>query len=202
MLQGRCIFLRIEPLRAYLWEKFLEFKSKRSPHLVYAFTQYGFDPEQGVSSDFENRFEEMIDRYSGVVLRHELAEAMEDAPEWQDMLVNIGDRDAEFLMRALKDLISDTSDHGPLKKIIEEKDRGALGLYVALIEGYRRSMYPEIREAFNEFTRCEDWGLMEAARKAGYERFFSLRTSVLKAFRTVMGKERLQQEIKKLLSSQ
>ncbi len=81
------------------------------------------------------------------------------------------------------------------------KDTGALGLYVALIEGYRKSMYPEIRVAFNEFTLCEDWGLVEAARKSGCEKFLSLRTGVLKAFRAGMEKERLPQEIKELLSS-
>ena len=48
---------------------------------------------------------------------------------------------------------------------------------------------------------CEDWGLVEAARKSGYEKFLSLRTGVLKAFRAGMEKERLLQEIKELLSS-
>lgn len=200
MLQGRCIFLRIEPLKAYLWEKFLEFKAKRSPHLSYAFSHYGFSPEQPLNGDFADRFDQMVGGFSAVVLRHELAEAMEDVPDWQDMLVKVGDRDAEFLMRALKDLIADTSGHGPLKKIIDEKNKGALGLFVALVEGYRKSMYPEIRTAFAEFAGSGEWDVIEAARKAGYERFTSLRQGVFKTFETAR-KERLAQEVKALLAS-
>ncbi len=202
MLQGRCIFLRLEPLRMFLWGKYLEFKSKRSPSLDYAFRHYGVNPAHDDGGDPEKALEEMVDGYSGIVLFHELAEAMEDLPEWPDMLVNLGDRDTEFLLRALKDLIADTSDHGPIRKIIENEDKGAIGLYVALAEGYRKTMYPEMNEAFEKFILDEDWRVLEAARESGHRKFLSLREAAMKTYKTGLEKQTVLREIKGLLSAQ
>ncbi len=200
MVQGRCIFLRREPLRTYLWEKFLESRAKKSPYLDYAFQHYEFSPGQNRDAEFEKSFHELVGKYSAIVLYHELAEAMEDVPEWPDLLAKAGDRDVELLMRALKDLISDTSGSGPLKKIFREKDRGALGLYTGLIDGYRRSMYPEIRKAFQEFLLHEEWQTIENAREAGYTKFIALRERILASYRTGRNKESLMLEIKELLA--
>ncbi len=200
MVQGRCIFLRLEPLQAFLWEKFLESGAKKNLYLDYGFQHYGFSPGQNRDAGFEKDFKEMVRNYSDVVLHHELAEAMEDVPEWPDILTKAGDRDTELLIRALKDLISDTSGHGPLKKIILTKDRGALGLYTGLIDGYRKGMYPEIRQAFQKFVLHEEWQIMEAAREAGYSKFIALREKVLASYKAGRSKESLSREVKALLS--
>lgn len=200
MLQGRCIFLRIEPLKTLLWQKYSECMSRQNPCLEYAFSHYGIRPGQDMNDGFERKFEDMAVHYSDVILYHELAEALEDVPEWHDMLVKIGDRNAEFMLRALKDLISDTSEYGPLKNLIDNKNRVGLSLYVALIEGYRKSMYPQIKESFGEFTRSEDWRLIEDARAAGYREFTLIREKILEDYKTGSDREHLSDRIAKLIS--
>ena len=48
----------------------------------------------------------MTDRYSGIVLCHEIAEFKEALPLWNDILAAAGDRMNEHYLRAMKDLIA------------------------------------------------------------------------------------------------
>jgi hypothetical protein len=190
MLQGKSIFLRIEPLTMLLLYKFSELNARRVSALEDAFSRYGFHHRQIIDDTFTKKLELMAERYSEVLLSHEVAEAMEDIPEWKDILSCLaGDRKAEHYLRALKDLIADTSDHGPYRRIIETRDRGALGLSIALTEGFRRVLYPEMKNAHQEFLGSENWSLIEDARKTGYARFLSQRNAIINLFRTSSGSE-------------
>ncbi len=190
MLQGRSIFLRIEPLTMLLLYKFSELNTRRVSALEDAFSHYGLHQRQLIDDIFKQKLELMAERYSEVLLSHEVAEAMEDVPEWKDILSSLsGDRKAEHYIRAVKDLIADMSLHGPYRRIIGAKDRGALALSIALTEGFRRVLYPEMKNAYQEFVRSEDWGLIEEARGKGYSQFLSQRSAVISLFRTSRGSE-------------
>ncbi len=179
MLQGRCIFLRREPLKALLWEKLSELTSGRASALELAFLQFGFRPGQAVDHAVEQKLDAMAAIYCDVLLYHELAESMEDVPEWSDIVSLAGDRNAEHYVRAIKDLIADTSDFGPFRMIVEEKDRTALSLFIGLTEGHRKVLFPEIGEAYREFLSTGNWESLERTRKAGYARFQTKREIVL-----------------------
>ena len=101
----------------------------------------------------------------------------------------------------MKDLVADTSDRGPLRKIIEDRDRGALGLTLALTEGYRKILYPEIKAAYADLSLHQDWTVIERARKTGYGRFRSRRDEIVALFRSGKEKEEFMGEVKKLISS-
>jgi hypothetical protein len=190
MLQGKSIFLRLEPLTMLLMYKFSELNVRRVSALEDAFSHYGFRHRQIIDDIFGKKLEGMAERYADVLLRHEVAEAKENAPEWQDILSSLdGDRKAEHYLRAIKDLIADTSEHGPYKKIIDTKDRGALSLSIALMEGFRRVLYPEMKHAHEEFLSNENWDLIEEARKAGYTRFLSQRNMLVGLYRASAGRE-------------
>jgi hypothetical protein len=182
MLRERSIFLRLEPLKALLWDKFTELRPDRGPALSNAFRAYGITPGQPVSDDFTGQFEQMVINYSGVLLRHELAESQEAVPQWKELLTQAGDRNTEHFLRAVKDLVADTSDTGPFRSIVETRDRGALGLSVGLMDGYRRLLFPEVREAYRRFLRDEAWEAVEDARRKGYSRFLSLRQRIIELF--------------------
>jgi len=110
MLREHSIFLRLEPLKALLWDKFTELRPDRGPALTDAFGAYGITPGQPFGDDFTRRFEQMVLNYSGVLLRHELAESKEAVPQWKELLTQAGDRNTEHFLRAVKDLVADTSD--------------------------------------------------------------------------------------------
>ncbi len=201
MLQGKSIFLRLEPLMMLLLYKFSELNARHISALEDAFKQYGFQHRQIIDKTFEKRIEEMAERYAGVLLCHEIAESREDIPEWKDLLSEAGDRKTEHYLRAMKDLIADTSDHGPYKRIIDTRDRGALSLTIALMEGYRRVLYPEIQRAYNEFSRQGDWSAIERSRRAGYERFRAHRDAIVDLYLGSRGKDDFDRKIRERLKT-
>jgi hypothetical protein len=183
MLQGNAVFLRREPLSVLLLYKFSEMNAKPNAALEDAFAHYGFRDRQLVDDLFGKRIEELADRYAELIILHEIAEFREELPEWKDLLAASGDRMNEHYLRAVKDLIADASEHGPLKRIFDTKDRGALGLSVAFMEGFRRALFPELRDAYSEFLRNGDWDVIEKARETGYARFVSERERIVSMYK-------------------
>ncbi len=202
MLQEKTVFLRLEPLIMLLLYKHSELNTRQVSALEDAFAHYGFPHRQIIDITFEQRIMEMAERYAEILLAHELAEDAEEVPEWKEVLsLAAGDRQAEHYLRAVKDLVADTSDRGPFKKIIEGRDRGALGLTIALTEGYRKVLYPEMKTAYADFSLHHDWKAVEQARRTGYERFLSKRDEIVRLFRSGRGKEEFLGELKKLISA-
>lgn len=200
LLQGKQIFLRLEPLRALLWDKFLESKAKNNPLLEYAFSQYGFNREQAVDREFERKFEELTDRYSHVVLYHEIGEIMEEFPGWSEMVYEANSKDTEFFLRALKDMLADTSGHGPLKRSIDNKDQANLGLSIALLDRYKAKMHLPIRSAFEKFIQDGDLSPVNEARKKVYARLALLRDELVEAYMDRKEKDGLLNKILELKS--
>jgi hypothetical protein len=199
MLQEKSIYLRLEPLTMLLLYKASELNAKGTSALGDAFAQYGFRQRQIVDETFEKRLGEMAEHYSEILLYHEIAEAREEVPEWKDLLSRAGDRNVEHYLRALKDLIADTSDHGPYKRIVDTQDRGALSLTIALMEGYRRVIFPEMQKAYNEFSLHGDWSAIERTRRSGYDRFRSQRDAVVDLYRESSGNDDFTRKIRERL---
>ena len=183
LMQGRDIFLRFEPLKMLLWDKYQEAQAKNNRALEYGFTEYGFAPGLALDGDFEARFDELTRAYAGIVLDHEIGESVEDVPEWGELLMQADDKQSEFFLRAVKDLIADTSDCGPIKRTIKEKNKGDLSFCIALIDRFRLKMYPELRQAFDVFAGNEDWQLVEDARRIVYARMLRLRDELVEIFK-------------------
>jgi len=199
MLQGKSIYLRLEPLTMLLLYKASELNAGSISALEDAFARYGVQNRQIIDEIFEKRIGKMAEQYSEILLCHEIAEALEEAPEWKDLLSQAGDRNVEHYLRAMKDLIADTSDHGPYKRIVDTQDRGALSLTIALMEGYRRVIYPEMQKAYNDFSRHGDWSAIERSRRAGYERFRSQRDAVVELYHVSGGKDDFTKKIRECL---
>jgi hypothetical protein len=189
MLQGRSIFLRLEPLTVLLWDKFQESKARPGSPLGRAFSRYGLVEHSSPGGEFRDKLLHIAERYATVLTRHELAESMEEVPVWKDILATAGDRDVEHFVRAVKDLIADTSAHGPFKQIIERRDRAGLGLSLALMDGFRRLLFPELRKASERPDGQEDWPSLDDVRKAGYGKFLSLREEIIGLYRSSGGRE-------------
>lgn len=182
MIRERSIFLRLEPLKALLWDKFTETRAGRGPALGEAFRSYGLEPGQAIDAGFAHKLDRMALAYSRVLLRHELAESREAVPEWKELLMRAGDRKIEHFLRSVQDLVADTSETGPVRTIRETRDRGSLGLFIGLLDGYRRVLFPEIRDAYGRFLKDGAWEPIEGARRSGRERFLAVRRQVLDLF--------------------
>jgi hypothetical protein len=196
MLQEKSIYLRLEPLTMLLLYKVSERNARSVSALEDAFAQYGFQHRQIIDETFEKRLGEMAEQYSEILLCHEIAEALEEVPEWKIIISRAGDRKVEHYLRAIKDLIADTSDHGPYKRIVDLQDRGALSLSIALIDGYRLVMYPEMQNAYNEFSRYGNWSAIDQSRRAGYEHFRAQRDAIVELFHVSGGKDDFTKKIR------
>lgn len=199
MLQDRCIFIRLEPLTVLLWEKYQESRSRPGSALARAFTRYGLEGNSLPGAGFRATLHHMAEQEAALLLRHELAESLEGVPEWKDILADAGDRNVEHFVRAVKDLIADTSAKGPLRRIIETRDEAGLSLALALLDGYRRLLFPGLREAAEQLFRDGDWEALDAAREAGYGRFLSLRQDIIGRYRSGRGKEEFARSMRSLI---
>lgn len=189
MLQGREIFIRLEQIVSILWEMFLELRCKKNGFFEDIFSGVEIKPQDDVNAELEKKLENLALRYSEIVLNHELAEAYEAADEWTNIIFQIEDRKAEYFLRGLKDMLADTSEYGPIKKVIDMEDRGGLGFYISLAEIFHKAVYPELKEAFCSFTLNGDWGILEDARKRVYSKCSSLRQKIFGVHRTSKNKE-------------
>lgn len=187
MLQGRCIFIRLDSVRILLWDKFLEWRSGKTDGMrERVFTQYGIEERNGMAEKGPPAaMEDMVRDAAELFVLHEMGEAFEDgdADEWLRMLADSCDSQCEFSLRAVKDLLADMSERGPLGTSIREKSRILLALFLAFFEGIRRELLPEIRSAFLQFESSGDWSVLEETRRTGYERAQQMRERAVKMWR-------------------
>ena len=198
MLQERTIFLRIDPLKALLWDAFCRVRPGCASALADAFTLAGISPGQKPNGEFSELLGGMTDRYLEVLLWHELAESRERIPDWKALLAATADRTAELMLRAVQDLVADTSDRGPLHRIIQRRDKPSLAIMIGLLDGLRKALFPEIRQAYLRFDSEKRWDDVEDARLRGYERFAGLRRSLLDAY-VQGGEDAFQQMLRDLV---
>lgn len=182
MLQGRCIFVRLEALKNLLWDKLQEMQGRRFGGLLKeAFSSCGIDGTEP-AQDLKGRIEALASRVSELFVLHETGEAFEDehSDELQEILSENAERGAEFYVRGVKDLLADTSAKGPLRYIIEKRDKTLLYFHIALLDGIRKEIFPELISTYQRFSDCGDWSLLEEMRRTGYRRAEELMQHILR----------------------
>jgi hypothetical protein len=89
----------------------------------------------------------------------------------------------ELLVRSVKDILADTNEYGKLRYITREKKRASLGFFAAFLDGLRKELFPEIRDAFREFAETQDWRVIEKAIDVGYHRAKSYTETICGIYR-------------------
>jgi hypothetical protein len=182
MLQERTIFLRSDPLKALLWDAFCRTRADSTSALADAFRQAGIAPGQAVDAAFTAALDRMAASYADVLLWHELSESRERLADWKDLIAAADDRKTELFLRALQDLLADTGEAGPLRRIIDRADAGALATLAGLLDGFRKALFPELRDAYSLFVRDRNWAALDDIRTQAYGRFRELRREVRETF--------------------
>ena len=189
MLQGRCIYVRPEVLAVYIWDRFQEMKAKRFRGLAEEmFARYGILRNDESSPKLFKKISDMACDASEVFVLHETGEAFEDAYSdvWHEILISGLDKATELYLRGIKDIRADTSPMGPLKTIVENRNKPRLCFFVAFLDGIRREIFSEVRDAFQRFVECGDWSFIESARMAGYRRSGELQAGAIDVWKTHM----------------
>jgi hypothetical protein len=176
MTLGETVTVRKDTVRFYLYDRYEEMRSGRcSDALRRAFAEYGLSSgaAEGLTLQaFRRRFNRMVDAELEIFIYHEIGGASQRGllgKWWNGLVMSLPYSRAEFFLRAVADILSDTCSSGPLAVITREKKTASLNLYVALLRGYRKEIFKGIENAYREFIRAGDWTLIEKARVDGYK---------------------------------
>jgi len=174
LLQDRAIFARTEPTKHLLWQRFEEMRCKSTKYaLTFAFSKYGISHREEPSEEMDKKISDVANSEAETYIHHELGEAFEGekiGDDWKKLLTCLPHSKAELFARAVKDVLSDTSEKGMLKYIIESRKEGSLGFYVVFFSALRKIIFPEILDAFRTFVEKKDWQPIDDAKKVGYRR--------------------------------
>jgi hypothetical protein len=169
MLQGRTIYVRLESVRRYLWEKIEEWQWRRADNrMARALAGYDFvaDPESALGRMAENEMESMI--------LHELGEARAGellGERWQQMIASVARTGAEAPARALRDLLADCLS--TLPALVARENLPALHFHFATFDALRRERFPQALAAYEEFLRSGSLAPLARAAREGAERFLA-----------------------------
>jgi hypothetical protein len=175
MLQGRTIFVRLESVRRYLWEKIEEWQLRKQDNaMARALAAYGFaaDLEAGLAGMTGNEMETMI--------LHELGEAMAGellGAAWGEMVVSVARSRAEPVARAVRDLLADCLS--TLPALLERSALPSLHFYFATFDAPRRQLFPQAVAAYEEFSRSGDLGPLHQVAREGKERWLECARGLL-----------------------
>jgi hypothetical protein len=149
MLQGRTIYLRLESVRRYLWEKIEEWRwRKQSNAMARALASYDF------ITDTEAALQRMADNEAETMILHELGEAMAGdllGNRWREMMVAVAQTRGETIARAVRDLLADCLS--TLPELLARGNLPALHFYFATFDAPRRRLFPQALEAYEHFLR-------------------------------------------------
>lgn len=149
MLQGRTIFVRVESVRRYLWEKVEEWQWRKLDNaMARALSSYEFfaDPEAALQRMADNETESLI--------LHELGEAMAGellGDAWPEMMLSLARTPGEPAARAIRDLLADCLS--TLPGLLEGPSLAALHFHFATFDAPRRQLFPQALDAYEHFVR-------------------------------------------------
>lgn len=149
LLQGRCIVVREESVRRYLWEKIEEWQwRKKGDAMARALAGYDF------SADAQAALQRMTDSETETMILHELGEALAGellGEAWGALALEVSRTRFEPLARAVRDLLADCLS--TLPALLERAQAPALHLYFATFDAPRRQLFPQALEAYEDFVR-------------------------------------------------
>jgi hypothetical protein len=149
LLQGSTVFVRMESVRRYLWEKIEEWQLRRHDNaMARALACYDFEV------DAEAALQRMADNELETMILHEVGEAkagelLGDA--WRHVAMAAARTRGEPALRAVRDLLADCLS--TLPALLERANLAALHFHFASFDAPRRTMFPQALEAYELFLR-------------------------------------------------
>lgn len=144
MALGRTIYVRLESVRRFLWEKIEESNWSHSREAMdRALAAYGF------ARGTEAALTRMTEAESRVMILHELGEvrAGEQLGEgWQALILSLSRSRAEIMARAVRDIVADGLV--TLPTLIEQENWPSLHFYFANFSDMRKQLYPALPVAY------------------------------------------------------
>ena len=182
-LRGGMVFLRLDALRRWLWEKTEIWGVKQADGaLKAALDGYGF------AGDAEAALERMAAAEGEALILHEVGEGLAEpllGPAWRDMLGGLPERRAELLARAVRDNLADCLS--TLPALIARRAEPSIHFYFANFEGLRRSLFPRLSAAYAAWRRTGEDADLRLAFRDGQTHWHEAALRLLTAWRNDPG---------------
>jgi hypothetical protein len=183
--QENCILVRKESAKLFLWDQIFFIKESGRKALRFGLENYGLkmqDPEL---------IHRNLARISAAELHtyiyHEVGEIRDTVFQrdiWREIIATFPHTPTELLARTVKDILADTNEHGTLQYIVRERKTASLAFYVAFLDGLRKELFPQIIDAFQNFSRTHQWPLIDKAISDGHDMAKEHAETMIEIFRT------------------
>lgn len=175
MNQGERIFIRRESFRRLLWEKLESWRWRRPDNaLGRAFACYDFE------TDLESSLDAMVEQELNAVLLHEQGEyevGCEVGEHWNRLVMDLGYTPAELMARAIRDHWADC--RVTLPALIDQADAASIHFYVGGLSGMRKTLFPKLQQAYEQWAENGDWQLLEQVAIQGRRHWSGLANELL-----------------------
>jgi hypothetical protein len=167
------VVIRGDSALLFLWDQISYVKKSGRFALAWALQECGLpDPKP---ETVRRHLPDLFAAAKDVYVYHEIGEMKDttfDAALWREIVSSFPHTPVELLARTIKDLLADTNQQGTLPKLIGERKKAAIGLYVAFIDGLATVIFPTLRFGFSHFISEGDWDALaeivhEGNRAAG-----------------------------------
>ncbi len=175
MNQGDRIFIRRESFRRLLWEKLESWRWHRPDNaLGRAFACYDFE------ADLEGALDAMVEKELNAVLLHEQGEyevGCEVGGQWNDLVMDLAHTPAELMARAIRDHWADC--RVTLPALIRQSDAASIHFYLGGLSGMRKSLFPRLQQAYEQWSENGEWRHLEEAALQGLSHWSALAHALL-----------------------
>jgi len=191
--QDNLILLRTDSARLFLWDQITFIKKSGRPALQFALRHCGLT-EQGPGA-LRRQMPTILAAQKDNFIYHEIGEMKDstfDPDIWRELIAAFPHSPVELLVRAVKDLLADTTHHGTLRHLIRNRKTAALGFYVAFQDGLIKELFPELRAAFQDFIKSRNWRIIEEAVATGYRNARNFTGKIVQIFQAGKRNHQLQ----------
>jgi hypothetical protein len=191
--QDQTILLRTDSARLYLWDQMAYIKKSGRAALQFTLEHFGMKNQQ--AEVLQQHLPQILAVQKDNYIYHEIGELSDSTFNptiWRELIAAFPHSPVELLARGLKDLLADTSPKGTLPYLIKTRKTAALGLYAAFLDGMPAELFPELRDAFNHFTKTRNWRMIKEAAAEGYRRATNYTSEMVHLFQTANKKQQMQ----------
>jgi len=169
MAQDGMVYIRRYSLRFFLWDQIQELRSLERAGFRRALRLHDLLEGDRLSQDrLRQRLDEVVDAEMNLFIYHEVGELLQttlDSSTLEKIITTFPGSVIELVCRTIKDVLADTHPSGLLGYIVNEQRESSLGFYLAFLDGLRKTLFPEIVEAWTLFEQTGSWQHIEDARK-------------------------------------
>jgi hypothetical protein len=179
MSLDKCVFIRRESLRRFLWEKIEEsawYKNENALARALAFYDFKNQPEESL--------DRMTDTEVDTLLQHEIGEIKAGqllGDEWENMLINMPRSQAEIMLRAVRDHMADALS--TLPQMLKNAEPAQMHFYFANLGSMRKVIFPSLMDAYQQWHEHNDLSPIRKLVNKAETHWLTLAKSILALYK-------------------